>query len=107
MVLLNAAAGAATILSFLGGPAGIVVAAGITFAHSLLPLASTQKSSMSQLFEGVEKIRVAGMLEEQLNKVKAFGSWVNDYQEIVDSEDLNLAEEKKVLALLGFSFSLS
>ncbi|KAF2116286.1 hypothetical protein BDV96DRAFT_47575 [Lophiotrema nucula] len=96
--VLNACLSAVTVLSFLGGPAGIVLASGIVLFQGVLNVAAHagKEDALTTMKNALEKIQEQQQTQSQLAKVKAIANIIQtQWKGSVDDANPGAEQEKK------------
>jgi hypothetical protein len=85
-----------TVLSFLGGPEGIVVAAGLTFASGLIGMTEGAGSKVASVATQLREVHLKGRLLDLVNSLQSFIDTVNNKRIGFDNIARNSADLAKV-----------
>ncbi|CAM1500518.1 Fc.00g096800.m01.CDS01 [Cosmosporella sp. VM-42] len=96
LCMLNASMSSLTLISFLGGPTGVLIGAGIVLVQSMLPLASAQKDAIAAFSEALDLKKLEGDLDDQLAKVQAVSTWISLRRSTWEKTNVNLSDFKNI-----------
>jgi hypothetical protein len=92
--LVNTALSAITVLSFIGGPGGIVFASGIVFLQGLMPAGEGQAKAIEALANVFKEDKYTTVIQKQSAKLKSLSNWIHLREEVWKQADPDLASFK-------------